>query len=220
MIKRVFFSAILLALQANATQIIASGPDGEISGFVASHEISRIKIIGDRIKSVKTTEGTIDIMEDTKLGEVYIRPRTKDPINAFITTEAGYTYKFLLIPKAQPSEQIFIKNEESILQSMKSKTQGFDSFKQEVISFIKDMRSDKSKYEKDGFEQGNLVFKEIRSARGNKFTGKAFKVTTKTETPEFLSYESIADKATIAISFDSEVVSSKEPTYVYIIKGE
>jgi hypothetical protein len=68
---------------------------------------------------------------DDKLGEINVRTTSlgeNKPLNLFIVTGQNFTYKCLLYPKAIPSEQIIIKNEDVVSNSdaeVARKTQEF-----------------------------------------------------------------------------------------------
>lgn len=111
-----FFSIITVASNAQALQIKQATDNGQITAFVSAQEISRIGLTKDRIRMVNG-DPDVDITHDSDSGDVYLKPRDAaldKPINLFISTEKGFTYQLLLMPKKVPSEQILIRNEDAI----------------------------------------------------------------------------------------------------------
>ncbi|MBS0637000.1 MAG: type-F conjugative transfer system secretin TraK [Verrucomicrobia bacterium] len=147
------FLLALISSNALAVQIKETFPDEEIEAFIAADELSRIKVINNRIKSVRSNEGDVEVVEDAALGEIYIRPTKggRNPVNIFVTTERNNTYKLLLVPHKTPSEQIFIKSvEESLMPSSKKKGVIHESFKERIIGLVRAMQMGK---ESPGFKK-------------------------------------------------------------------
>jgi hypothetical protein len=99
---------MLIAIKAQAAQVLEVLPDGEVEAFISASELSRVKVNNDRIRAIRSNDGELEIVEDNALGEVYILPNVQKPINIFIATEKNNTYKLLLVPQKTPSEQIFL----------------------------------------------------------------------------------------------------------------
>lgn len=88
--------------------------DGQVSGIIAAGEISRIVLKHDRIRLVNADDD-ISITNDSETGAIFVKPldATADkPINLFVLSEKGYSYKLILVPDNVPSEQIIIMNPE------------------------------------------------------------------------------------------------------------
>ena len=106
-------SAVILSLFTQNTYALQEsivGSDSEVECVVSNKELNRIKVTNDRIRAVRVNSGEIEILEDKYLGEVYLKTLIHNPINMFVTTEKGYTYKLNLVPKKHPSEQIILTN--------------------------------------------------------------------------------------------------------------
>lgn len=147
-------------------------PDGEIQAFIARDELSRIKVLNDRIKSVRNNDGEVEVVEDVNLGEIYIRPNGNNPLNMFVTTERNNTYKLLLLPKKAPSEQIFIKSLEEILNSDGSEAGSNgnkikDSFKEHIIALLRAMSEEKE----------IAGFKKVKTQKIVELSGQELKAT-------------------------------------------
>ena len=215
----------MYTFEASATQILDASGDAELSGVIARDELSRIKVISDRIASVKSNEGMVEILDDAKLGEVYIRPSrsTNDPVNLFITTEQGYTYKLLLLPQSIPSEQVFIKNDEAVIKSIKEQTSTDDTYKEEIVALIKGMRGENKvegyirKLHTERKQIGKYKLKKTATYRGKDLKGEVFEFKNAKKEPLILDYEDFTNNRTRAISLDEMNIDASQVTKIYII---
>lgn len=112
MIALLGITSICLAHSAFAMQEKIVSADSEVEAFISARDLTRIKAVEDRIRAIRASDGELELTQDKQLGEIYLRPAndTLAPINIFVTTEKGFTYKLLMIPKRIPSEQIILKN--------------------------------------------------------------------------------------------------------------
>jgi len=100
---------------ANATQTREVTGNDELLLEISQTELTRISVENDKISSLQFANGILDVTTDTKLGEAYIKPRTENPINLFVTTKKGFVYKLLLNPINIPSEQIILRNKNTFI---------------------------------------------------------------------------------------------------------
>jgi conjugal transfer pilus assembly protein TraK len=218
------FGLVLGATKATqAMQIKEALSDGEVSAFIAADELSRIKVINDRIKSVKSNEGDLEIIEDANLGELYLRPvkRNLEPVNIFITTEKNHIYKLLLLPKKTPSEQIFIKNLEVALESVKLEIKNPNK-NEAAIALIKAMRDANTTYNKKSTfpklkANGHELTKKFVLIN-NKIRGEAAEYLNKKKLPVVITSETFLEQGIIAVSSDSEVLEPNQSTNIYIVR--
>lgn len=112
MIALLGITSLCLAHSALAMQEKIVSADSEVEAFISARDLTRIKAVEDRIRAIRASDGELELTQDKQLGEIYLRPAndTLAPINIFVTTEKGFTYKLLMIPKRIPSEQIILKN--------------------------------------------------------------------------------------------------------------
>lgn len=216
--KSLMLCLLLFAPITQAKQTKEVGADGEIEAFISADELSRIKVLNDRIKSIKANQGDMELLEDNNLGEVYLRPAKpgRVPVNMFITTEKGHTYKLLLIPQKMPSEQIFIKGKEE-----PAKLSG----KGAVVSLIKDMRA---RVESAGFNR--KVVDEVIDIDGNKYhriaiyqspkvVGEVLEFHNSSEEHFRITPEVFTNLKIQALSIDKHELNPGERTFIYVIKG-
>lgn len=177
----------LLPVTVSAAQNKTAEDGDEITADISRSDINRIKLIGDRIRSVKANNGELELSQDDKLGEIYVRPTNlaeKKPINLFVMTEQNFTYKLLLFPKSIPSEQILIHNELVVnntdLDVSKNTRSGYQ---QQIIALMKAMHHHKKingyeiKVAKKKIDLGNnLEIKRISTYRNANFFGEIYLV--------------------------------------------
>jgi len=221
---------ICITNSAFAAQVKDVVTDGEVEAFIASDELSRIKVISDRIRSVKANHGEVELLEDTALGEVYIRPKMHVPVNMFITTERDYTYKLLLLPKKIPSEQIFIRNKQ-IEESEQNKVKS-ENFKEEVISLIKAMSNSEdlvgfAREEVDKTKEAEKLQKEKENSieasqkltyRGARLYGEVLEIKNASSEEFTLSPEIFNTEGLIALSIEKSELMPEEATKVYMVR--
>ena len=185
-------SAIILAANlgvltpnlAFATQVKSVEDGEEFTAEISKTEINRIKVSGDRIRSIQNNEGDLTISRDDKLGEIYIRTTAfteNKPLNIFIVTEQNFTYKALLYPKAIPSEQIIIKNEGVVANSDAEVAKVTkNSYQTQIIALFKAMRLKTKldgytiKQERHYIDLGDIGMRRISTYKGQSFIGETF----------------------------------------------
>ena len=214
----VFLFLCGFATNAFAMQIKESGGDGVISASVSGIDLNRIRVISDRISSVRHNDGEIEVLEDASKGEIYLRTKISDPISVFITTERDHTYQMLLVPKKIPSEQIFIKNEEAILEGISAEVSGADSYKESIADLIWAMRSSQ---EIEGYtrikKKSQKGKKELLIAyEGDHYIGEVYRYKhggfRKQNTKDLF-------KGYLAISTDKAELAKDEEAIIYIVRG-
>ena len=203
---------------ASAMQIKDSASDGIINATISGIDLNRIKVISDRISSVRHNDGELEVLQDVSKGEIYVRTNATDPISLFITTEKDYTYQILLVPKKVPSEQIFIKNEEAILDSISEEVIGSDSYKESISDLISAMRSEE---ELEGYtrirKQGQSGRKKLLiSYEGEFYMGEVYRYKH-----EGFRKKRVSElfKDYLAISSDKNEVYGGDEVTVYVVRG-
>lgn len=221
-VKAILIGAILAPQVSFAEQVKEVREDGEITAFIAQDELSRIKVVGDKIKRVISIDGELDILDEKQLGEVYIKVASshKHPKSIFIITEKGMTYKATLLPKKMPAEQIFIKN---IAQTAEASITQKTSFEESVIGIVKQLRDTSNTLDVKEIEElkeyGGLFFTETREIKEGSLVGKMLEFENTSHERVHLSHEQFQKEGLIAVSMDETEVAPYESTYVYLIEG-
>jgi conjugal transfer pilus assembly protein TraK len=113
MIKKIIILIFNLLLINNiyALQVKNAVDNETVMAKVSSTDVTRIFVLGDRIKSVKGLKGAYSRENDEKNGEVYLQPSLLYQDRAFtvlIATEQGRHFTLLLTPTASPSETLML----------------------------------------------------------------------------------------------------------------
>ncbi len=114
-----FFGHIALA-----QQIVEVEDDGDAYALISKKEITRISVEDDRILKVANGDIPYSITHDPDKGDLYLRPQSVTivrPVNMFVTTEKGFTYKVILEPQDIPSAHILLTNFAAVAQAAKAK---------------------------------------------------------------------------------------------------
>lgn len=212
-------------VQAKQNKVVYDG--SELAVSISIDQLTRIKIAEDRISSVKLNQGELELLEDTKLGDVYIKPTSSrmSQISVFITTEKGRTYKLLLIPKKIPAEQIFLNDQEEPDRSFEKYK---NAFKHNVVKLIKYMRSlEASNAPKVDAEQGTTLgdrdFVRTRSIKKLGFVGDVLEYTNKSD--EYLALDALTllnhnKENWVALSLEKSELTPQETTLLYVVMEE
>jgi conjugal transfer pilus assembly protein TraK len=208
---------------AKQNKIVFDG--GEVTLNISVDQLTRIKVEFDRISSVKLNQGELELLEDKKIGDIYLKPSVAKmaPISAFISTEKGRTYKLLLKPKSIPSEQIILSDQED---SKNSFDKFKNRFKDKIIKFVRHLRSIKTTTfeEKD---RKTIIAKEIEYTRLYQiyklgFVGEIFEYTNKTQDPITLDLSDLEkndEEKWLAWSIDIKNLAPQESSKIYVVKG-
>ena len=119
----VYFAFILIAsAPAPAMQILTATDHAELKAGISAAGVSRIALSGDRIARVIRMPGRFEAEHDSKSGDLYLRPPDEgtqgrswqqtayEPVELFISTEKGFTYRLELSPADGGPAQILIRN--------------------------------------------------------------------------------------------------------------
>jgi type-F conjugative transfer system secretin TraK len=224
LIIAVFYFHISFAL---AAQIRDMNDGDEATAEISRTDINRIKLAGDRIRSTKFNAGELEISQDDNLGEIYIRPTKfaeNKPLNLFIITEQNFTYKFLLYPKAVPSEQIIIKNDSVVANSDAEVSKiAKNSYQQQIIALIKAMRT-KTKLEsyqisnsKKYIDLGDLELKRTSTYKGQSFIGESFILKNDSNQIITLEEKMFFKNGVRAIKIENPALLPDEVTEIFIV---
>lgn len=104
--------AILLAtsLDAHAAQVLTGKSDDTLAASVSRAEPTLIRVDGHHIRRIFGAEGDFSVTPDKDAGTAYLKPATdKKAFSAFVSDDAGHTWKLLLSVADGPSDSIIIK---------------------------------------------------------------------------------------------------------------
>lgn len=221
-IKMIIIFLLGFTGQASAAQYKKAQDGSEINAQISAKEISRVKVVGDRIKSVKKNDGEFNISADEQLGDIYIRPNNnaKKPINLFVNTEQGNTYKLLLTVADIPAEQIFIENNHEDILSINDS----ENYKQKIIKLYMAMQA-REKYPDFKIKQRSKYLKLNDKINGNSqiiyegknINGEIYKIKNNSKEIYYLQERDFYQKNVIAVKLDNSHLAPNESGNLFII---
>lgn len=108
-ITRLVFLFLLIGTHAWADETFHLRPtENTITAAISKTEISRISF-GSEIESVHSLKGEIEYEIVDK--DLYLRAFVDKPINFFVKTFSGKTYKLITTPENIPATQVFVRAE-------------------------------------------------------------------------------------------------------------
>lgn len=108
-----YFLASMIAItgfkaNANNTQEFKVQNNSDVTAIISTRELSRIVFEGEAVENLYSSGN--EITYEIEGENLYLKPNIDKPINVFVKTEQGNTYKLLLTSKDIPSVQVFISN--------------------------------------------------------------------------------------------------------------
>lgn len=236
----IFFAFIFMGkisnshIKVSSVQNIKVFNNTEVIARISSSEINRISIPNYKIESYQIAKGEATITPDVKKGEIYlslIYKNSTKPINLFISSETGSTFKVLLIPKKITSQQIFlIENKPNLT------TSNYQNNDQELINFFKDISANKipqgyeAKYSKKRVKFRQLQHKypilkdlkitkltTIESNQSKTYIGQKFTVQNKSKNKINLKEHYFYQDGTLAVNLTQRVIEPKSSVVMYVI---
>lgn len=226
--KRINFPIIAIATfifmsNGNAAQFISVSDGIEISATVSLVELNRLRVEGSKIDGIRVAKGVIEYSRDEKSGDLFINlvRRSYRPINIFLTSDTGSTFKLLLIPKDIPAEQIFL-----IERAAKNGVHIFDDYQDKLTKFYKSLYDGTTlkDYKISNSSSSNTVGDlkvTLKSsyipAKPDGFRGDIYEVKNKSKETQTINPQDFYHDGIKAIKFDSYTLNSKEITKMYVI---
>jgi type-F conjugative transfer system secretin TraK len=220
------------AISAGAAQFIESSDGAEISATISLSELNRIRVEGGKIDGIRISKGILEYSRDEKSGDIFINllKRNKRPVNIFLTSDSGSTFKLLLIPKDIPAEQIFL-----IERVVKNGIKVFDNYQDQLTSFYKNLYDGITP--KD-YKVSNHKFSSLFNSlpigknthdlkialkssyiptKPNNFRGDIYEIRNKSKFSQILNPQNFYQEGIRGIKFDTYLLNPKEVTKMYII---
>lgn len=205
---------------ASASQTLTGKPDETLAASVSRAEPTLVRVDGQRIRRVFGAEGDFMVTPDPDTGAAYIKPTTdKAAFTAFVTDDAGRTWKLLLASTDGVSDSIVIKAARG---SGDPKAEGRDfarnqSIKRAILQI--DSNDDDS-----GARNVNEVvplwdesiFVLTRVIEGP-FRGEKYRLTNVSAKPMIIDEREIYRRGVVAISIERPTLNPGESTSVIVI---
>lgn len=108
------FTAMVASVGANASTELVLHNHGKVRGVISNREQNRVYVKDDRIENVFGSEEMFVYQSDAKLGQIFIRPKTKSQgFTVTITTEKNKTIDMYLAPDDRDSETLILVVDEA-----------------------------------------------------------------------------------------------------------
>ena len=100
----------LSATLALAQQSRSVDPDGTVGFNVSTTDVTRLSIVGDRIRRIINPDSIFEMTNDEETGDVFFRARQTGTTSesGYILTERGVTINFEMQPTDQPVPTVLI----------------------------------------------------------------------------------------------------------------
>jgi type-F conjugative transfer system secretin TraK len=227
LINFVFLLSLFFFQKSFATQTKIVEDGDEFTAEISRSDINRIKVVGDRNRTVQSNGEELNTSIDSKLGEIYIRATVfteNKPLNLFIVTEQNFTYKALLYPKSIPSEQIIIRNE-SVVASSDTEVSKVtkNSYEQQIIALFKVMRLKKKlegyviKQEHRYVDLGDLGMRRVSTYKGQNFIGEIFTLKNSSSHVVALEEKMFFKNGVRAVKIEKENLLPDEVTEIFVV---
>ncbi len=124
-IKHIFISSLILCLgvsvshtsyafKPNTLETVVVKNNGKYNVHYSKHDITRISVMNDRIKSIIKGDAPFQIEPDPDKGDMFLKieeGRASNKIyNIFVRTESGLTYQLHLLPYYKQGSQVMLIN--------------------------------------------------------------------------------------------------------------
>ncbi|WP_226554727.1 TraK domain-containing protein [Celeribacter naphthalenivorans] len=111
---------------ATAEQKLSVDPNGTVKIAASVNDVTRITVLGDRIRRIIKDETSFQEMNDETTGDIFLRyagPKDKlVPETGYIITEAGTTIGYEITPKANLDAETVVINVKGQLAPQESRT--------------------------------------------------------------------------------------------------
>lgn len=222
-----------------AVQEFQVSNNAEVDAIISDHDVSRISIIGGKIKKVKLASNQLKVDTDdvtgqifvyplkenrpvittTKIGQLHTQTISGSMISLFLIDEAGNSFNLRLRMQSVPSETILIKPVGGY------KMNGSTDFTNQVVTIIEDMYLDRKSEDSYVVSEQNTPIKlwkevdfELYKTYGNDlFLGSVFILRNKSNKEITLAENQFWKPNTVAISIEKPVLLPGEVTKIFVI---
>lgn len=230
--KWMLISLMVMMMQnAFALQIKSVVDNETIAVKIASQDVTRIFVQGDRIKSLKGIKGAYTRENDNKNGEVYLQPTVNYQGSAFtvmLETEKGRHYTLILNPISVPAETLMLVPK-GVGQEAAAKFEQASSYEMTLTHLMQAMATNQMPegyaiYQIDNHKKyyrlGNIAdFKLVTIYQGLNLRGEIFELTNRKSYPITIDETSFYKRGARAISLSTTKVAAYGKAYIYRISS-
>lgn len=215
----IMYSSITFGMQTK--QVI----DGQtVQGDISQTELTRIYVLADRIKDIKSAANDFILEKDEDNGQIFIMPHPgkHNPITLFVTTELGKTIALSLKPVDLQAQTLQLVMSTSPNDKVTEKNHSYES---NIFQLVKAMKNKEPVFgysiEKITSEQtieNGLAKRDLMIYQG-KLKGKIINIENKTDTLMSINEEDMKDSEIKAIALLKHSLMPSESTEAYIVYG-
>lgn len=216
----------LVGADARASQTITVEPDGTISFEASTTGVTRISIIGDRIRRLINTATDFEMTNDAETGDVFLRYLGAELLEpqetGFIVSEAGVTIGYVLSPVEGTVETVVISVEgedgEALLDEA---SEGPDT-----IGFSDDIAEFATAIVRD-VARAHVLGRPVPSGRDGRvvrrITGQGWtaslRVAVAGHSPRLVREQEFYDAGVLAVWVQKTGLAAGERTWVIVVEG-
>ena len=184
---------------------------------------NRIAVTDKKIINAIYDATQLDVQTDSMTGQIFIFPKSQDPIALFLTTEDKETYALTLIPQSIRSQEIVlgarkIKHEATRPYMQKTFSQAIESapdLDMKVTRLIRALARDELP---DGFHSTNRCGKNcIKSLTSETLLGRVLIHKNTSSRVVTLEEKFFYEAGVLAVSIENASLNPKESTRVFIV---
>ena len=212
----------LFASVVSAYQRVPVLEGHEVNANISAEGLNRIAVEDDKIVSVKGTTGEFSLDKDDALGQIYIKPETKDkPIHVYVSTEKGNTYSLNLTSSEISPESIVLIPEQKIEHPFEQTASYEDSLK-EVVKAMHNQAFDGYSVDKAKVKLPkvrDVHVTHLQSYLGSKVSGEILEVSNTSSEDMLLSEAEFYFEDVRAVAIVDKILPAKSKTRVYLVRG-
>lgn len=219
---RKILSAVLLlsSLEVAAAQVLIGMPDDTQTASVSRSEPTLIRVEGQRIRRIFGREGDFTFTPDKDAGTAYLKPEpAKQAFSAFVSDDAGRTWKLLLSVVDGPSDSIVIKGKPDSA----SKPAGRDQSRiQAVKRVVLALEADKeASMETRAVNEIVPLWREslfvLVKVLDGPIKGEKYTLTNASNRPMVIDEREFYRRGVIAVTVEKPRLDPAETTAVYVV---
>lgn len=219
------------AILAKPQQIKPIHNNQTIALNIAANRFTQISINQDRIQRISGIPGSFIYRNQTKNGQVFIKPAPayqKKPFTLFITTEKKQIYGLRLTPKINFQSTAILLKPKDIIVKPTLHWESTSSYHKAIVSLIRDMANNRypENYAVSTVQQAQYIplgkiatLKLSKTYQGAHLQGKIYQLTNCLNHRIILHETEFYRSNTRAITISKHVVASHSTTTIYEISN-
>lgn len=230
-------ATMLIISPSYALQIKTAIDNEPVTANIASHELNRIFVDGDRISSVIGMNGAYLLQNDEQQGAIFIKPtfsylaqhkvtaEQRQTLNVFVATEGGHNFILELKPQHISAETIMLKPKYAAKKALNDNSS--PSYQQSLVRLITAMNNHAvpNEYTVNYFEPSKKPQYKLEEAelfltavyQGEELRGEIYHLINKGKQELHLSEQQFAFPHVRAVAMQDRVIPSQSDTHLYLV---